>query len=167
MPYTREQYNKRKKEKICVHCGKRHTDGKHVRCDICRQKDREYSQRIKDKNILYQKQYRNGLKIYGLCIRCGKEKALAGLSQCRSCSERSNKRKHVYSKEEYEKHCRTLKERYYERKKDGICVICGKNKSLPNRVKCGECTIKLNQERSGYIEHSELWYSKERKEGRL
>lgn len=163
----REIYLERKEKGLCVKCGKNYTDNKHLKCDICRQKERDYRIKNRENLIEYGKKRREILRQVKICIRCGKNEAIAGLSSCYECLQRVKNRKHIYTKEEYKIHCENMKTKYAERKKQGICVKCGKRKALPNRVKCLECTLYLNQSRSGYVEHTGQYIRNEIKAGRL
>lgn len=160
-------YLERKSKCVCVRCGKNPTDGKHVRCDNCLKKEKEYY--AKNKEILLQKgrANREKWKQLNICIRCGKNDVMPGSSQCQECAKRSNSRKHTYTKEAYEKHLQTMNARYVERKRQCICVRCGREKAMPGKVRCLACNQYVNQSRSGYVEHTAKWYEKERKAGRI
>lgn len=46
---ARKMKEKRRKEGICIRCGKRKVSGKYATCPLCRQKNREYRERCKEK----------------------------------------------------------------------------------------------------------------------
>lgn len=150
---NRKRYILLKEQNICVGCGKNSTDGK-VYCNSCTKKRKEYAKRNSNKMSEYQKQYRSMRKSARLCIRCGKKEAVEGLTQCEICRQREmyhHKRK--ITEAQKIKNKENAKKRYNERKKNGICVRCGKNKAIPGKVRCLDCNLFVNQSRSGYVEH--------------
>ena len=72
----------------------------------------------------YQKEIRGRRKAAGICIRCGKMKAVPGRTCCAECKKKERER---YI-EDY---------RFYREK--GICVRCHRAKAEPGRVLCWIC----------------------------
>lgn len=165
MFYKKEVIQRRKESGICIHCGSRPTFGSYATCEVCLAKNREYAKKNRINNIEYQKKLREKLKSAGLCIRCGKHKTETGFSQCREC--RGRDRPTIHSEEALKRQKEKAKLRYAERKNQGICVRCGKEKALPGIVLCSICRINRNQAIYGYFEHDPKWYKKEREAGRI
>lgn len=88
------------------------------------------------------------LKSLGVCTRCGREDAFPGHIYCPSCMEKNQKKSrdyyHQLSAEDKElmlkKARKRKKDRYQQRKADGLCVSCGKK--AVKGVFCLECYIK-------------------------
>lgn len=134
---------------------------------------------IKMDRAQYQKNRREYLKSIGICIRCGKEKAISNMVLCSNCREKNNSSRRGVNhkqlskekrKEQYkiykEKYYPKYKERYYTRKNQGLCVVCGKP-ALKGLVMCYDCRLYQNQYKSGYYEHTDTYIKKEIKAGRL
>lgn len=81
----------------------------------------------------YQRELRRWRKEHGICTICGKEKVFTGVV-CEGCREKMNKKArekyHSMTPEEKEKYLANIskrrKERRVERRKQGLCVCCGK-----------------------------------------
>lgn len=129
-----------------------------------------------------QKELRKFRKERGLCVYCGKEDAAIGYTYCQSCREKYNARyikkikveripkKRVYkplTKEEMARKIEYNRNRRNRLYGLGLCTVCGKNNHLHGLKLCSDCRMKYNQARSGYFEHSQKWYEKERRLGRL
>lgn len=83
------------------------------------------------------------------CGRCGKKDSntLLGRSLCFECEEKNR----LYSKKHYKKYGNpSVKKRYENLKKEGICVDCRKRKAFPGRVRCEICLIKDKQKQAEY-----------------
>ena len=82
---------------ICVRCHQREAVKGQVACLDCRDKDREYDRKRKAESLAKEspehkaerlrkaKERRERLKAQGLCIWCGKHKALSGKQHCLEC----------------------------------------------------------------------------------
>lgn len=129
-----------------------------------------------------QKEIRLCRKKYGICVRCGQNDAVEGLTICQTCREKHNaqrrkkdkkpvikktKKYKPLSKEEMAKKVDDNRKRREERSANGLCTMCGKEKALPGLKTCSDCRIRYNQARSGYVNHTQKWYEKERELGRL
>lgn len=120
-------------------------------------------------------------KEHGLCVRCGKADPAPGITCCETCREKKNAqyRKYINGKPRKPRAYKPLSREAVIRKTAqarlrrearemlGLCVVCGKVKSLPALKVCKDCRLRQNQYKSGYVEHSPAWYEKERRAGRL
>lgn len=88
------------------------------------------------------------LKENGLCTRCGKAPATPGHSTCPNCRDYAKviyeKRKaqgKLWVQNHSEEYYAQKKEQYYERKEQGLCVLCGKP-AVDGLIYCPRCRIK-------------------------
>src|SRR5262245_25522497 len=109
MGLSKETYEKRRKEGLCVQCGK-DAGGKSL-CESCDQLNRANRARREEKR-----------KAAGLCVNHGDRPAIPGKTICKECSEKSTKA--------------GLK-RYYRNKEAQTCRRCGKP-PVPGAVFCEE-----------------------------
>lgn len=131
----RKLREKRKQLHLCTRCGKP-TDGVHTNCDVCRN---------------YAKEARDSYIQYGICSRCHKEKIYGDEKMCPECradraiinAKYRNSHREDINRRERELH----KIHYEERKAQGICTRCGKNKASEGKFTCGQCREKNNQEK--------------------
>ena len=80
---------------ICVHCHQRNAVEGHSQCEVCREDARarwrkhrsEYNAMSRDSK---RRSYTRN-KEQGLCVRCGKEPAIAGQCMCAPCRDRFRK----------------------------------------------------------------------------
>ena len=81
-----------------------------------------------------QKKRYDRLKAAGICIQCGKEKALPGRIRCKECSQKGRE----YQNKIYQLY-----------KEKGICVKCHQAKAEPGSASCRECSEKerINKKR--------------------
>lgn len=87
-----------------------------------------------------------------ICPACGKEKAAPGKIHCPNCLDAQAvsqmKKRAKMSPEEWQEMSRKngerLKAKYYEAKKNGLCVTCYKNTPVPGKYSCQRC---LNRQR--------------------
>lgn len=131
------------------------------------------------KKAQYLKERRERLKSEGICTKCATDKAIPGQTLCEKCREIYNfkrrgvkqghkpVKKYIATSEQKEKNAQRNKHRRIELKELGICTNCAKVKALPGLTICMKCRIEISQARYGYVEHSQKWYEKERKAGRL
>lgn len=93
-------------------------------------------------------------KAKGICVICGKDKAMITAVRCPKCSDKNNecaKKSFLKIKqnryEEYKANKRKLdKERRAKRRAAGICVICGKHKASAGKKRCLDCLTRLRNE---------------------
>ena len=71
--------------------------------------------------------YRNFLKAQGLCVHCGKSKAMGGWVVCGFCNEEMNERNVGY---------------YNRNKANGMCVRHGSIKAVPGKTSCTACLLR-------------------------
>ena len=95
---------------ICVRCHQREAVKGQVACLDCRDKDREYDRKCKAESLAKEtaehkanrlrkmKERRERLKAQGLCIWCGKRKALSGKQQCLECYIKRKRANREYKK---------------------------------------------------------------------
>lgn len=127
----------------------------------------------------YYKKRREQLKAEGVCQLCATDKAISGQCLCDKCREIHNlkrrgvkqistsKKKHIETPEQKERRAQRKRERRIYLKENGLCTNCGKTDALPGLTVCMQCRMEINQSRYGYVHHSQKWYGKERKAGRL
>lgn len=81
-------------------------------------------------------------KKYHYCVKCGKQDAftLNGRARCADCQEKANNFWRIHP--EYNEKGKTQhKEKYLERKENGLCVVCGA-KAQKGKVRCAKCLFK-------------------------
>lgn len=96
---------------------------------------------------------------HGICVDCGRHDAAPGKITCEVCAakrtERENKRYHDMSaerKSEYlKKHAESCKNRYYQRKKEGLCVRCGSLQAKDSTRLCISCRAKEKGRKKGIL----------------
>lgn len=108
----------------------------------------ERFQKRKAYQAAYDKERREKLKELGLCPRCGRNPVQNGRYLCPECMLERNQfygaaleKKDMDAKSTSEKR----KAQYRERKQQGICVRCGKEKAQKNSVECSDCIEKTRQ----------------------
>lgn len=108
----------------------------------------------------YKKEYYESFKKYKICTSCKKTKALENKTYCLDCLliQREKNNKYREKNKKYLKNYLKIwqKERYEKRKKDGICVTCGKRKAYLKFVQCCICRAKDKNKRKG-IYNRELY----------
>lgn len=85
-------------------------------------------------------------RVQGLCGNCGKEDAytMNGHAYCFECTEK----KRMYYHNNKSHYSTVAKERRERLKSEGICVMCGKNKAIPEHTLCEKCrNIQLRRDR--------------------
>ena len=132
----KKQYWERRSKGLCIECQKPIDDPQFARCSECRRKNTEYE---KNSTIFY--------KGYGICTRCGKEKAELGKTMCWRCAEikREYVRKYNNTDPEVKKERakETSRELYHRRISKGLCGRCGKRKIAKNSTsRCIDCLLK-------------------------
>ena len=87
---------------------------------------------------------------HGICTTCGKAMAVKGRKSCLNCLDKFKvvyERRRAKVKTYYREHIDDCKERnqvrYQQRKKMGLCVMCGK-KAIEGKVRCERCRLKAN-----------------------
>ena len=95
----------------------------------------------------YAKERYDFYKSHHICVKCGQERALNGLTLCWRCrldvAESSAIRWRNRAEEEREeilkKHSERSRRLREERKRAGVCVVCGKRNPKKGRVRCEIC----------------------------
>ena len=145
MPYKNKKLEKEKKKAnyrklvsvggICPQC-KGEWNGTQVKCDKCREQDKEARKARREK---WEKE--------GLCNRCGKKFHMVGVKYCMDCCLKSKKYKAsqeaVQNKlSRYHSELKEgLKQQRQTYKQLGLCADCGKRKASIGVV-CKECYAK-------------------------
>jgi len=103
----RERYYWLKEHGLCTKCGQNYAEAGHVTCKNCYKKQRDWVKRTdpdRSKQRAREQARRERLRQAGLCLWCGKQKAVEGRSLCRQCKEKYNE-----TQIKYNIHQRTLK----------------------------------------------------------
>ena len=79
---AKELYEIRKKQGICVYCGKEKAIENRIWCGKCR-----------EKMLGITKETYKWCKEKGICVRCHKEKAVKGQVLCTDCANKMRRRK--------------------------------------------------------------------------
>ena len=146
---SKETYDKRKKEGICVLCGKEKAKTNKVCCTSCGEKQKQN-----------RKEHRDFSKKHGLCPDCGKNKLFGQERRCPECLARvyesnikSRNKNKEYASEYYKKDILRLKS-------NGICRGCRKKTVMQGHTYCEKCLIKKRNKRNSSIEipRSERYY---------
>lgn len=132
--YMKMYNQKRKEQGLCPKCGKENnTDGYY--CLSC-----------KEKRKIYQRENRIFRKRLGICPQCGKNKIYGDEKVCLDCRVYRQNYEDVHKKvlTREQKDIKNERGRIVriERKKNGICTICGKRKPNPLRAQCAVCAEK-------------------------
>ena len=89
-------------------------------------------------------------KAAGVCVACGKEKAVPGKTRCEKCLEYARKdaklryssmtaeRRREWNKQNHARY-KAIRE---ERKRLGLCTYCGKRPARPARTLCAGCAAR-------------------------
>lgn len=94
----------------------------------------------KEYNRKYARETRQFRRENGICTNCGREKAFHGKRLCPACLEKEAERTRGRKKsDEYKVR---EKERYYEHKRNGICVRCNRT-ATKGSIYCVEHRIKV------------------------
>lgn len=86
----------------------------------------------------YFRERREWLKSRGFCVDCGKNKAEPNRVRCFECAEKANRRSSAKYHENIEARREQSKQRYQERKDQGICVRCSRP-AEKGKVMCSVC----------------------------
>ena len=89
-------------------------------------------------------------KQHGICVNCKTREAEPGKTLCLECQEKSRiKNRRALEKmteqekqERYRRNNERYRRVYAERKQKGVCVKCGKRKSVAGRTLCIDCLVK-------------------------
>lgn len=130
----RELREYRKKNHICIRCGKNPTTDKSM-CDSCREKIATYRNETREFN-----------KKHNICTMCRHEIVYDGFSTCEMCRDKQKEYSaKFYSKEtEEDKLARNTKQAEYmknkreDRKLQGVCIECGKRLCSNSTIHCLE-----------------------------
>lgn len=124
----------RKKNHICIRCGKNPTTDKSM-CDDCRQKMANYRKETREFN-----------KQHNICTMCRHEIVYDGFTTCEMCRDKQKEySERFYSKETEEnrvkrqnKQAEYMQSKRQDRKKQGVCVECGKKLCANSTIHCLE-----------------------------
>lgn len=94
----------------------------------------------KEYNRQYARETRQFRRERGICTNCGHEKAFHGKRLCPACLEKEAERTRGRKKSDEQK--AREKERYYEHKRNGICVRCNRQ-TTKGSIYCVEHRIKV------------------------
>lgn len=156
MGYSKETYEMFKEIGICPTCQKRKAEPHHVECYECLDakrlryyKNKESLKTNKRKNTTAERR-----KADGICVTCGKRKAMNGKTRCGICLVKQRKQA---------KERRGAYLERYERPTYGMCYICGSKELYENRNLCKRCYDnackniakgRLTQQENGISVHS-------------
>lgn len=126
--YAKKREAMLRSEGRCTRCGKKNSAPKYAICPECREKDRVKHNKLMAERIRQ-----------GLCIYCGKNKALPNSNSC-GCKETKDKK------------------RVLARKSAGLCIRCGKNPVDTERSKnlCSECLKKNSDYMRKYLHEKDI-----------
>ena len=87
----------------------------------------------------------------GVCTMCGKEDAytMIGKARCAECAERNNE-----SHRKSQRHREWFRDRYRERKENGLCVDCGKP-ALEGHVRCAYHSGRRNKSTKEWLKRKQ------------
>ena len=126
----RDRRKRRKENGICINCGSK-TNGKHLKCDRCKEKEREEKRKTRE--------FQRSLNI---CTRCGQRSAMLGRVLCEECSEhdaiyyRNNPDK---AEERNRRRLEKLRRDRAEARETGMCICCLKRKATEGYTTCIKC----------------------------
>lgn len=138
---SKNTYQNRKENGLCVRCGKCTPEKGKVMCAECSKKQN-----------VYQKKMRDFRKKLGFCPRCGKNKLFGEENACPECNAKEyvntmNSRK-KNGKEHYNRiHSEWSKKEHQRRIEHGICTRCGKRRADFGFKTCSICRIKIREEK--------------------
>ena len=104
----RERYHWLKEHGICTKCGQTWAEAGHVTCKSCYMKQRAWAKRTdpdRSKQRARERARREKLRADGLCLWCGKEKAVPEHTLCPNCRSKQRDTQTIYKI-----HKRTVKE---------------------------------------------------------
>lgn len=83
------------------------------------------------------------------CVRCGKkdESTESGNQRCYTCIEKGKISQKKWYRNHIEQVAQAQKERREHLKAHGVCIICAKEKAIPEQTMCKSCR-KLSRERN-------------------
>lgn len=104
------------------------------------------------RNTSLAKKKRLERKALGICIKCGKNKARPGKTDCQSCFEkyRAKRIAHSHLPETKERNRKRMAARRARLIKGGLCATCGKKTPVSGVNDCQEC---LDKRKAAYWEH--------------
>lgn len=149
-------YNQRKKQGLCVRCGKP-MDRVGANCTECCRKNTESARRSRE---YYTK--------IGICPKCKKERIYLNERICPECVEKERVAISKYVKNTPERHSesnkKTTEKVRSKRKAAGLCVRCGKRKPDSGKTSCGICLAKNRENQRRWRERNGKINMDERKE---
>ena len=135
----KERYYDCKSRGICVACHKNQSVDGLVRCEVCREKQRNHDKRNQSNRSRRGLQQYHERKANGMCTKCGKNKSIKKQTLCESCRHKKMSRTTVEERTRYKRLM------YHKHKADGRCVKCGRKKTTRN-VLCVSCREKQKRE---------------------
>lgn len=124
---------------LCGLCGSSDVSEGKALCDNCLEKSRTK----KAEGRLFSKQL-------GICTCCGTRKARLGRILCEDCSDKAKE----YKTKNHDRILESERESYLKRRdkrmSEGICVKCGKRKSVEGKQYCGVCASKHSERSRGW-----------------
>jgi NMD protein affecting ribosome stability and mRNA decay len=107
---------------LCSRCGKVAPETGKTLCQSCKEKEYKYKKPYDERKTLLRKQA-------GLCLHCG-EPAKEGKASCAACLDKQKeKQKRIVA----------------DRKKNRLCVGCGKTKPKQGNTSCADCLVRMLQ----------------------
>lgn len=92
----------------------------------------------------YTKEVRDWRRLHGICTLCGSQDAVHGFSQCPACQQVTAERNEKYKDSKR----KADKRRYENRKRAGVCTVCGNPIDGPHKL-CEKCHArKMKRDRS-------------------
>lgn len=157
--FDRGDYDYYKAHGICVKCRSADAVNGRILCPACAKRHsitnkKRYAAMPEDqkteyvrKSIETHNRMTRWRKEQGVCTLCGKSKVRKGLTMCQTCAERMREYKKrswaAKSADEKAAYRKRVNERRRqkraERKAQGLCVRCGKNKARDGITLCAAC----------------------------
>ena len=155
--YRRENREFYRKHHICTECGKEIVYGTDRICFECRAKkynrkkelSEEQKNKILEKNRERQKERYKELSEKGICVHCGKRKAVAGRKRCAICLEKDayRKRKQRFDRQNIKDY----------RRENHLCYYCGNPIDLPSGQLCSSCMEKCKENGKKSSANNKFW----------
>lgn len=147
---SRQERLFRKRNNLCLYCGKESVYLNDSFCEVCEQKQKENQRRSVEKNREHNRvkaiEIRNSRREQGLCTRCGKHKASSNRSLCEWCLAKA--------RNNYSKNKNDISRS--ERSSYGLCYFCGLPLDREGKT-CSNCADKIIGNFKGKRAKSESW----------